>query len=61
MQNAKLRKFQDDLNTLVNANSDLSWESRLVCLELVTEKVKQLANEAIIEELKQEAEDAESV
>lgn len=59
--NVKLRKFQDDINTLVLANSDLSWEARLVCLELITERVKQLANDAIIEELRQEGENAESV
>ena len=59
--NIKLRKFQDDINTLVLTNSDLSWEARLVCLELITERVKQLANDAIIEELRQEGENAESV
>lgn len=52
----EIRRFEEELYALVNSHSGLNWETKLICLELVTEKTKKLADEAIMEQLNQEAE-----
>lgn len=52
--NLAIRKFQDDLIDLVNSNSDIPIEARLISLELVVYNVQKMADNAIIEELSKE-------
>lgn len=60
MSDYELRMFQEELNEVVNAHPGLSWEARLLALQLVTTQVEKLADNAIIEEMK-EMQDAKSV
>lgn len=54
--NFAIRKFQDDLVDLINANSDIPIEARLVALELVTSNVQKMADDAIISEMSEKEE-----
>ena len=58
--NYKIRQFQDELVNLTNSFVDIPVEAKLICLELITVKLQKVADEAIMEELK-EAENAKSI
>lgn len=49
--NLAIRKFQDDLIDLVNLNSDIPIEARLISLELVVCNVQKMADNAIMSEM----------
>lgn len=49
--NLAIRKFQDDLIDLVNSNSDIPIEARLISLELVVCNVQKMADNAIMSEM----------
>lgn len=57
--NVRTRQFKEALMDLTNQYEDLPIEVRLTCLQLLTNKVTEVANEAIMQEL--EENNAESV
>ena len=59
--NLRIRQFKEQLIALFDSFSDVPLEARILCLTLVTNKATELSNEAIIEELGQEVENAEGL
>ena len=62
MNNTRIRQFREQLMELVNQYSDVPMEARYMALLLVFNKVTELSNEVILEEMKEkEVQDGESV
>ena len=59
--NLRVRRFKEDLMALYNSYDDLPVEVRLTCLMLITNKATEVSNQAVLEEMQQEAENAKSV
>lgn len=60
MSDYELRMFQEEINNVINAHPGLSWESRLLALQVATLQVEKLADKAVMKEL-EEVQNAESI
>ena len=52
--NLRTRQFKEALMELTNQYEDLPIEVRLTCLQLLTNKVTEIANGAVLQELEEE-------
>ena len=52
--NLRTRQFKEALMELTNQYEDLPIEVRLTCLQLMTNKVTEIANGAVLQELEEE-------
>lgn len=60
MSDYELRRFQEEINEVINAHPGLSWESKFLALQVVTMQVERVADKTVMDELK-EIQNAESV